>query len=127
MDELSEAGVAESNPYQPPSTPPVLSVLSRRFVCPTCDAALPFVRLWLMQPMGRCPYCRTRLVVRRRGWNKVWTPALMFLLFVGAFLLAVVIGLRAIFFVPIMLVILATTDAAIAYRIGYFDRPRWMI
>lgn len=127
MDESTEADVAESNPYQPPSTPPVLSVLSRRFVCPTCDAALPFVRLWLMQPMGRCPYCRTRLVVRRRGWNKVWTPVLMALCFWSCFLLAGTIGIRSLFFVPLLLITLAAVDGIIAFRIGYFDRPRWIL
>ena len=116
-----------ANPYLPPDSPPVLSVQSRRFVCPQCDAALPFLRLWLMQPMGRCPYCRTRMVVRRHGWHKAWTPVLMALCFWTCFLLAVTIGIRALYFVPGLLFGLATVDGLIAYKIGYFDRPRWMV
>lgn len=124
---MESPGESESsNPYQPPVSAPMLNVDSRRFVCPQCDTALPFTRLWLMQPMGRCPVCRTRLVVRRRGFHKLWTPALLFVCGLSSMGLTVTLGLGGILFVPLLLLLLGSFDAAIAYRIGYFDRPRWI-
>ncbi len=115
-----------ANPYLPPDSPPMLHVASRRFVCPQCDTALPFLRLWLMQPMGRCHVCRTRLVVRRRGWHKLWTPCLMVFCGTLCCALTMVFGLIGIVAVPLLITGLASLDAMIAYRLGFFDRPRWI-
>ncbi len=98
MVDTTDAHAGSANPYQPPESPPVLAGMSGRFACPKCSESLPFLRLWLLQPLGRCPYCRTRLLVRRHGWHKIWTPALVLVMLWSAFLLAVLIGVRALFF-----------------------------
>ncbi len=127
MVDTTDAHAGSANPYQPPESPPVLAGMSGRFACPKCSESLPFLRLWLLQPLGRCPYCRTRLLVRRHGWHKIWTPALVLVMLWSAFLLAVLIGVRALFFVLPMVLIMATIDGLIAYRVGFFDRPKWFI
>lgn len=127
MTTPADSVASSNNPYQPPTTPPVLSVPGRRFVCPQCDTTLPFFRIWFFQPIGRCANCRTRLVVRRPGWSKLWTPLLVIFCFVSCFLVATKIGFQAIYLSPCFLIPLAVFDGITAFKIGYFDRPRGIL
>ncbi len=115
------------NPYEPPrqTTSPTHS--TGGFVCPDCNTSRPFLWLWLMQPFGHCSHCQIRLVVRRPGLHKAWTPILGCTFGVGSILAFYFFGSLGLPAAPVLLFACASADCAIAYRIGFLDRPRGII
>ena len=114
------------NPYQPPEASDAQRA-DYKFVCPSCQKQLPFFWLWFSQPFGRCLSCKQRLVVRRHGIHKAWTPLLFSTFCAGTILSFLLFGDVGLLAAPLLLIACASTDGVIAYKIGYFDRPRWLI
>jgi hypothetical protein len=113
----------EFNPYEPPKQVRDTLPLVGRFYCPRCETKQAFLSHWLLQPFGRCSHCRTRLVVRRAGLHKLWTPFLLCLFFPLSGVFVFAIGGAGVVGAPVCLCICAGIDCYIAHRIGYFDTP----
>lgn len=122
---------ADPNPHRPPQQSEAVSTSGGSesgFVCPVCQTDRSFIWFWVLQPVGHCGNCHTRLVVRRPGLHKLWTPLLFFGLFCGGSALSLYLfGPRAVIAVPLLLAATILIDGLIACRTGYLARPRGIL